>query len=139
MPSVLGVLETVLYAEDLDAAEQFYRHVLGLPVLIKEPGRHVFFRCAGSMLLLFKASVTESVQTQINGSPLPLHGTHGPGHMAFRDTAESLGAWQSHLMAHGVTIESDLTWPNGARSLYFRDPAGNSIEIATPDLWGFTS
>ena len=36
----------------------------------------------------------------------------------------------------GMTIEADFRWPNGARSLYFRDPAGNSVEIVDPGLWG---
>ena len=29
----------------------------------------------------------------------------------------------------------NVTWPNGARSIYFRDPAGNSLECAEPGLW----
>jgi hypothetical protein len=28
-----------------------------------------------------------------------------------------------------------VTWPNGALSIYFRDPAGNSIELVTPNIW----
>ncbi|MGF1454019.1 MAG: VOC family protein [Alphaproteobacteria bacterium] len=137
LPGTLAILETVLYAEDLDAVEAFYTQVLGLPLLIKEAGRHVFFRCPGSMLLVFNPSVTETVRTEINGFPVPLHGAHGPGHMAFRESEARLDQWRDHLARHGIAVETDMTWPNGARSLYFRDPAGNSIEIATPDLWGF--
>jgi catechol 2,3-dioxygenase-like lactoylglutathione lyase family enzyme len=43
--------------------------------------------------------------------------------------------WRERLEAHGVAIESVARWPRGGRSIYFRDPAGNSLELATPDLW----
>ena len=33
-------------------------------------------------------------------------------------------------------IEKDVAWPNGGRSLYFRDPAGNCLELASPLVWG---
>jgi predicted enzyme related to lactoylglutathione lyase len=35
-----------------------------------------------------------------------------------------------------VAIEKIVDWPGGGRSLYFRDPAGNSLELATPRIWG---
>ena len=43
-------------------------------------------------------------------------------------------------MAAGVAIEADFRWPGGdgvpgARSIYVRDPAGNSVEFAEPRLW----
>ncbi len=136
--TVAGILETALYAEDLEAAEAFFTSVLGLTVLMKEPGRHIFFKCGpqdhgGSMLLVFNPTATE--QPGLSAVAVPLHGARGAGHMAFREPHERMDGWKSHLTAQGVAIEQDLTWPNGARSLYFRDPAGNSIEIATPDLW----
>ena len=36
----------------------------------------------------------------------------------------------------GVTIEADFDWPDGGRSIYFRDPAGNCLEFAEPRIWG---
>ncbi len=136
-PPLSGILETALYADDLEAAKAFYAQVLGLEVIVHDPDRHVFFRCGTGVLLVFRPAVTASEQTQINGAPIPLHGCQGAGHMCFREPAERLAAWRRHLTDHGVAIESDVVWPNGAKSLYFRDPAGNSLEIATPDLWGF--
>ena len=50
--------------------------------------------------------------------------------------AESLDAWRTHLAACGVAVEKELTWPRGGRSVYFRDPAGNSVELVTPGVWG---
>ena len=60
---------------------------------------------------------------------IPHHGARGPGHMGFEIDAEDFDYWRSHLARHRVAIESELDWPNGGHSIYFRDPAGNSIEV----------
>jgi catechol 2,3-dioxygenase-like lactoylglutathione lyase family enzyme len=58
-PAVETVVETVVYAADLAAAEGFYASVLGLPVVGREPGRQVFFRVGpASMLLVFDPAAT---------------------------------------------------------------------------------
>lgn len=131
-----GVLESCLYAADLAAAERFYRDVLGLEPLSHEPGRHVFFRCGEGVLLIFNPERTGTEQSFVNGAPIPLHGSTGPGHLAFRANEADLPAWRAHLSASGVEIESEVTWPTGGASIYFRDPAGNSLELATPGIWG---
>lgn len=130
-----GVLETSLYAADLAAAERFYGDVLGLELHGREPGRHVFFRCGATMLLVFDPSRTEE-PAAVSGQTVPAHGARGPGHAAFAVPARELDAWRARLAAHGVAIESEVSWPGGGRSLYFRDPAGNSLEIASPAIWG---
>ena len=130
-----GILETVLYADDLVAAEAFYRGVLGLAVHARAPGRHVFFRCGGQMLLVFDAR--ETVKGARAGAlPVPAHGAHGPGHVCFRADVAMIETWRGHLLAQGVAIEADFSWPSGGRSIYFRDPGGNSIEFAEPRIWG---
>jgi catechol 2,3-dioxygenase-like lactoylglutathione lyase family enzyme len=35
----------------------------------------------------------------------------------------------------GVSIEGEMEWPRGGTSLYFRDPDGHLVELATPGLW----
>ena len=126
-----GLLEACLYARDLDAAEDFYRKVLGLEVYSRDPGRDVFFRCGQGMFLVFNPG-----QTLRNGNSAVPHGATGPGHVAFRMEDEEVEEWKAHLRAQGVEIEEELSWPGGGRSLYFRDPAGNSVELATARLWG---
>jgi catechol 2,3-dioxygenase-like lactoylglutathione lyase family enzyme len=132
----VGVLESCLYADDLAAMEEFFVRVLGLAVLTKEAGRHVFFRCGDSMVLVFNPQVTSRQLTAVNGALVPLSGTHGAGHLALRIPAADLPSWREHLRKEKVVIESDLRWPQGGESIYFRDPAGNSLELATPELWG---
>ena len=130
-----AILESALYVTDLDATEAFYADVLGLERIAKADGRHVFFRCGDGVLLLFDAEATREPPSPDASLPVPPHGTTGRGHMCFRVSAEALDAWRAKLEASGVAIESDLRWPNGARSFYFRDPAGNSLECAEPGLW----
>ena len=60
----------------------------------------------------------------------------GPGHLCFSATGEEIARWKADLLAKGVAIEADFEWPNGGRSIYFRDPSGNSLEFAEPRIWG---
>lgn len=130
-----GVLETALCVDDLKAAEQFYTSVLGLEKHSSQPDRHVFFRCGQGMLLVFHAAAT-SQPGHVAGQLIPPHGTTGAGHVAFKIFAVEIDQWRSRLVAANVVIESEISWPEGGYSLYFRDPAGNSLELATPKLWG---
>lgn len=129
------VLETAVYAEDLDAAEAFYRDVLGLELISRGGNRHVFFRAGDGVLLVFNPGETV-IPPAADQLPVPPHGAHGPGHLCFAASADEMGAWERRLTEAGVEIESCVDWPNGGRSIYFRDPAGNSLEFAEPRIWG---
>lgn len=129
------VLETVLYAKDLDAIEAFYGRVLGLRPFGKAPGRHVFYRLDGQMLLIFNPEATR-IGPLPHALPVPPHGADGEGHVCFGVTASEIEDWKVRLAAEGVAIEADFEWPGGGRSIYFRDPAGNCLEFAEPRIWG---
>ncbi|MEZ2130940.1 MULTISPECIES: VOC family protein [unclassified Sinorhizobium] len=129
-----GILETALYADNLDAAEAFYGDVLGLDKITRAGNRHVFFRCGPGVLLIFNPQ--ESLKPPGQGSlPVPPHGTHGNGHACFRISRDNIDVMAEKLKAAGIAIESDFQWPNGGRSIYFRDPAGNSLECAEAIIW----
>jgi len=131
---IQAIIETAIYVDDLDAAEAFYQRILGLPVIGKEPGRHVFFQVGkAGVLLAFLAEAT------LKGDQLPPHGATGPGHFALGIEAETLDAWRKLLQSQGVVIEKAMDWPHGGKSFYFRDPAGNSVELVTPGVWGLPS
>ena len=131
-----AILESALYVSDLAVAEDFYRNVLGLPLITRAEGRHVFFRCGGGVLLLFNAEATEIPPAPDAKLPVPPHGARGPGHLCFAATADEIDLWKSALISKSVAIEADFEWPNGGRSIYFRDPSGNSLEFAEPRIWG---
>jgi catechol 2,3-dioxygenase-like lactoylglutathione lyase family enzyme len=129
------VLETAVYAADLDAAEAFYRDILGLELISRGGARHVFFRAGDAVLLLFNPGETV-IPPAPDQLPVPPHGATGPGHLCFAARADEIDAWERQLREAGVAIESRVDWPNGGRSIYFRDPAGNSLEFAEPRIWG---
>ncbi|MBN9241718.1 MAG: VOC family protein [Mesorhizobium sp.] len=135
------ILESALYVTDLDAADTFYSEVLGLERIAKVAGRHVFFRCGQGVLLLFVAGATSEPPPSGAKLPVPPHGTLGQGHLCFAATADDIGRWKARLTQKGVAIEADFEWPPkpgqepGGRSIYFRDPSGNSLEFAEPKIW----
>jgi len=135
--SPAAILESALYVTDLAAAETFYADILGLEKIASVPGRHVFFRCGAGVLLLFNAEATRQPPQPDARLPVPPHGTVGEGHLCFAATGDEIGRWKRELEARGIAVEADFEWPNGGRSVYFRDPSGNSIEFAEPRIWGF--
>lgn len=133
-PRLSGILEAALYATDLDAVEAFYGDLLGLERIVRAGGRHVFYRVGTTILLIFNPDET----ARPGGNPdlpVPSHGARGPGHVCFAATEEEIARIARRLQSAGVGIEADFRWPNGARSIYVRDPAGNSVEFADPRLW----
>ncbi|MES3629779.1 MAG: VOC family protein [Longimonas sp.] len=126
------ILETSLYASDLEAVRHFYGTVLNLPVVFDEPNRHLSFQCGDGILHVFIAEVTRQTES------LPAHGADGPGHVALAIPFGQVDAWRARFDQHGISVEDSTTWPHNeqAVSLYVRDPAGNSVELATPELWG---
>ena len=69
MSEIEAVIETGIYVDDLERAEAFYRDVLGLAAIGKEPGRHVFFRVGQrNVLLAFNPAA------MFKGELLPAHG-----------------------------------------------------------------
>jgi catechol 2,3-dioxygenase-like lactoylglutathione lyase family enzyme len=134
MPHVTRILETCLCVPDLAVARKFYTEVLGLTVFAEQTDRHLFFRVGDQMLLLFDPKESSKPLGTI-----PSHGTHGAGHVCFAMREDEFDTWRAQLESHGVPIESIHTWPQGGRSIYFRDPAGNSLEFASPRIWGIES
>lgn len=82
------------------------------------------------MLLLFNPLASRATNDQF-----PAHGSFGPGHVAFAVAEAALADWEQRLADQSIAIEKTMDWPAGGRSVYFRDPAGNSVELATPKIW----
>jgi catechol 2,3-dioxygenase-like lactoylglutathione lyase family enzyme len=128
------VIETCLYVDDLDRAARFYEDVLELMALTSDARFRAYDVGGQSVLLLFRRGATlETVH--MPGGTIPPHDGYGPLHMAFAVTAEALVQWEQRLHERGIGIEGRTEWPRGGRSIYFRDPDGHLLELATPGLW----
>ena len=134
MPRTTGILETSLYVADLDSAQAFYQRLFAFETFVDD-GRMVAMGVpAGQVLLLFKQGATDAPAPTPGGVIPPHHGA-GALHLCFAIPFGELAAWEAHLTQQGVAIESRVSWTRGGTSVYFRDPDGHSIEIATPGLW----
>lgn len=133
-PRVSHILETALYVADLDVSRAFYQRVFGFEVFGQDH-RMCAFRVPGTgVLLLFQAG--GSLQPgQTPGGVIPPHGGRGELHLCFAIPVAALDAWVSHLAAQKVPIESRVVQAFRGTSLYFRDPDGHSLEVASPGLW----
>lgn len=128
-----AILETILYAADPDACAAFYTRLFGFPEQRRVAGRFAFLRTVNQMLLIFAPGPTADPQNQ---SGIPTHGATGPGHICFRAAdADDLAHWKQRLADLSIPVEHEHDWPGGGRSVYFRDPAGNSVEIAEARIW----
>jgi len=133
-PPLAGVLETALYVDDMARARAFYETALGLAPMFTDDRLTAYPVGGRSALLLFRRGATLETVT-LPGGTIPPHDGAGPLHCALAVAAADLPAWETRLAAHGVAVEGRTHWPRGSVSIYFRDPDGHLLELATPGLW----
>jgi len=131
MKPITGTLETVLYATDVRAVAAFYTDILGFPIASEPDSLSAALRVGPSQVLLIFNPDRSSVPDRV----VPSHGARGPGHAAFLIDPADFDDWLTRLTDAGVEIEQEHTWRHGQRSIYIRDPAGNSVELITADIW----
>jgi len=134
MPRVAAVLETCLYAQDLERAATFYEDLFGWTPIFSDARLRAYGVAPASVFLLFKSGGTREDVVTPEGT-IPAHDGIPGGHAAFAIAAEDWEAWLERLAGRGIAVESTVRWPRGGQSVYFRDPGGNLIELATPGLW----
>ena len=131
---VEGLLETSLYARDLQRTAAFYRDLLGAETLVDSP-RLVAFDIAGrGALLVFQAGATEKDIVDERGR-IPGHDGSGRLHFALSIAARDLEEWRIRLAERDIKIVGEYQWPRGGLSIYFQEPDGALVELATPGLW----
>lgn len=139
-PQLNGLVETALFVEDLPRASTFYEQVLGLEK-IKGSDTGCVFRVGEQRYFLVVSRESARAQNKAPSGDLlppcalPQQDGRGPGHIAFGVSADALDSWRVRLAKHNVDVLSEVTWESGARSLYFRDPDGYLIELATAGIW----
>lgn len=131
MPRITGIYETVLYDPDLGRSQRFYTRLLGRDPVHMDHDRGLAFRISAHDILL----VFNPGRTVEHSDLVPSHGCTGEGHAAFSIEASEISAWRKRLAELGIGVEREVAWPTGAFSLYFRDPAGNSLELVAGQIW----
>jgi catechol 2,3-dioxygenase-like lactoylglutathione lyase family enzyme len=134
MPNLLGVLETALYVDAFERACPFYEQVLGLNSIYRDARLCAYDVGGRGVLLLFlRGGSLETVH--MPAGTIPPHDGHGPVHIAFSVAADELAEWEVRLKDAEVEIKGRTKWPRGGESIYFRDPDGHLLELATAGLW----
>ena len=144
-PRVTGILETCIYAENVERAARFYEDLFGFRRMASDE-RFCAFAVTGhgarknqspiaaSVLLIFREGGTLDPVT-LPGGVIPPHDGIAGGHFAFSIAKEDLSAWKQRLGDATIPIEGRVHWEHGGQSIYFRDPDQNLVELATPGTW----
>ena len=134
MPSISGISETAVHVADVERSLKFYQDLFGFK---KITGDHRFAALrvtSDQVFLLFKRNGTLE-PVQVPGGIIPPHNSEGQLHFAFTIPPAEWDAWQEQLHRRGIAVESEVNWAPSVRSLYFRDPDGHLVELATPGVW----
>jgi len=134
MPKLDGILETAIHTEDMPRSQAFYEGVLGLEPIYSDDRLTAYPVAGRDVLLVFRKGATGETVTLPSGT-IPGHGGDGALHVAFAISKDDLNRWETHLAACEVEVEGRNDWERGGRSIYFRDPDGHLLELATPGLW----
>jgi catechol 2,3-dioxygenase-like lactoylglutathione lyase family enzyme len=143
------IVETCIYTSDLQKLKDFYVDGLGLELVSEEKHRSIFLKVGKSMLLIFKPEKTLMVEQykedkenrkRFDIELFPPHGAITPPsiiHFALEIDKSDYDNSKKVLMANNIKIEKEIIWNEGsAKSIYFKDPSGNLVEIITNNhLW----
>jgi catechol 2,3-dioxygenase-like lactoylglutathione lyase family enzyme len=134
VPRLRHILETALYVADVDRSERFYCDLFGCRTIMADDRLRVLRLTEDQVLLLFKRGGS------VTGSPtprgfIPEHDGQGTLHVAFAIGDADVDDWRHALQTRAIPIISEVRPQQGGVSLYFRDPDGHLIELATPSIW----
>jgi len=113
---------TVIFARNMDAMRQFSETVMEFPLLRTLGDRWIEYRVGSTTLALTAHGA------RFNDPP-PAQGALSL-QLAFRVAPQAVADCAAALEAKGVKLISPLTdHPFGHRTIFFRDPDGNVLEI----------
>jgi catechol 2,3-dioxygenase-like lactoylglutathione lyase family enzyme len=113
---------TVIFVRDMTAMRRFYEDILGFPLLRELSPRWIEYRVGDNTLALAKPSLTAADVPTPNGS--------ASLQLAFKVSAPEVDQCADELVRQGVNLLSAPTDRIfGHRTLFFRDPDGNLLEV----------
>ena len=138
-PSHRGLRHLALGVRQLEAMKRFYVDLLGFDVEWEPDADNVYLSSGIDNLALHRsATLTTGRSTPLTAgraTSLAASGSTTEGSrldhfgLIVRSPAD-VDAWAAFLESRGVTIDAPpRTHRDGARSCYFKDPDGNSIQI----------
>ena len=131
---ITGIAHAAFKVSDMEKARQFYEGVLGLEPIYTDSRLSAYAVAARDVLLVFRKGATGETAI-LPGGTIPGHGGDGQLHVAFAIGKDELSPWEERLASKDVEIEGRNVWSRGGHSIYFRDPDGHLLELATPGLW----
>jgi catechol 2,3-dioxygenase-like lactoylglutathione lyase family enzyme len=110
----------------LDVLRDFYIAVVGLELGFRPPFSNFgYWLYAGGRPILH---LTEALPGELR----PIGGPGTFDHAAFACTDDSL--FRSRLERHGIKYRCDTVPLSGELQLFFKDPAGNGVELTFPPV-----
>lgn len=132
-PRIRGIVETCINVADMSRARRFYESLFEFEVMVDDD-RLCAFRVGAQVLLVFTQGASDRPVPSAQGV-IPPHNTLGAGHFALAVSIDELKTWRAALAERGIAVESEVQWERGGRSIYFRDPDDNLVELASPGVW----
>ena len=113
---------TVVFVRDMAAMRRFYEDILGFPLLRELSPSWIEYRVGENTLTLANPSRTAADAPTPNGS--------ASLQLAFKVSASEVDQCADELVRQGVNLLSPPTdQVFGHRTLFFRDPDGNLLEV----------
>jgi catechol 2,3-dioxygenase-like lactoylglutathione lyase family enzyme len=113
---------TVIFVRDMAAMRSFYEDTIGFPLLRELSPGWIEYRVGGNTLALARPSLTAADAPMPDGS--------ASLQLAFKVSAPDVDRCADELVRLGVTLISPPTdQAFGHRTLFFRDPDGNLLEV----------
>ena len=146
-PSHRGLRHLALGVRQLEAMKRFYVDLLGFDVEWEPDADNVYLSSGIDNLALHRSTTlttgrsatlttgrsttpTTGRSASLEGSPSTTEGSRLDHFGLIVRSPADVDAWAAFLESRGVTIDAPpRTHRDGARSCYFKDPDGNSIQI----------
>jgi catechol 2,3-dioxygenase-like lactoylglutathione lyase family enzyme len=120
--SIRAIDYTAIFVRDMAAMRRFYEQVMGFALSRELSANWIEYRIGGNVLALCHPGLTAGDAPTPKGSAAL--------QLAFRVAAAEVDQCAAELERQGIALVSPPTdRPFGHRTLFFRDPDGNLLEI----------